>query len=365
MNRTPIPIPFTRRLAHWQSKVMPSVLFFCLCIAIAVLWKQNLSLPSLVGQVDIRRLDIRTTTSGTITNLAVQLFQKVKAGDIIAKVNPSDPMTALGGSTDLVMAKKELLQLLSLRSASSDFDIQRNLLDKERLRTEFLQQKVNLASAEIRLQNLENEYERAKGLIKQQLLSESQFDLAEKNFLSSQAEVNERKLFIKDLAATIETIEGLIQSSQEIETVKMEIDRNSLARSIARMEQEWVIRAPSDGIITGIQKRQGEMIGSSDSVVTLTENASNKVVAYVPQGLDIPLSIGQAVTIRSRSQRLQQARAVVVRMGESFEIMPDMISQLQLHRLGGLGIPILIEVPDSFACKPGEMVNIIMDSPHE
>ena len=59
MNRTPIPIPFTRRLAHWQSKVMPSLLFFCLCIAIAVLWKQNLSLPSLVGQVDIRRLDIR------------------------------------------------------------------------------------------------------------------------------------------------------------------------------------------------------------------------------------------------------------------------------------------------------------------
>jgi len=365
MNRTPIPIPFTRRLAHWQSKVMPSVLFFCLCIGIAVLWKQNLSLPSLVGQVDIRRLDIRTTTSGTITNLAVQLFQKVKAGDIIAKVNPSDPMTALGGSTDLVMAKKELLQLLSLSSASNEFDIQRNLLDKERLRTEFLQQKVNLASAEIRLQNLENEYERAKGLIEQQLLSESQFDLAEKNFLSSQAEVNERRLFIKDLAATIETIEGLIQSSQEIETVKMEIDRNSLARSIARMEQEWIIRAPSDGIITGIQKRQGEMIGSSDSVVTLTENASNKVVAYVPQGLDIPLSIGQAVTIRSRSQRLQQARAVVVRMGESFEIMPDMISQLQLHRLGGLGIPILIEVPDSFACKPGEMVNIIMDSPNE
>ena len=78
------------------------------------------------------------------------------------------------------MAKKELLQLLSLSSASSEFDIQRNLLDKERLRTEFLQQKVNLASAEIRLQNLENEYERAKGLIKQQLLSESQFDLAEK-----------------------------------------------------------------------------------------------------------------------------------------------------------------------------------------
>ena len=34
--------------------------------------------------------------------------------------------------------------------------------------------------------------------------------------------------------------------------------------------------------------------------------------------------------------------------------MPDMISQLQLHRLGGLGIPILIEVPDSFACKPRE-----------
>jgi len=361
MSQAPIPIPLKRRLAHWQSRLLPSSLFFLLCLAVLLLWQENLSLPSLVGQVDIRRLDIRTTASGTITNLSVQLFQKVRRGEIIAKLDPADPMTSLSSQADLLLAKKELLQLLSLTTASSEFDIQRNLLDKERLRTEWLQQKVNLASAEIRMENLRNEYERAKGLREQELLSESQYDLAEKNFLSTEAEVKERQIFIEDLSRTIASIEGLIANSQEIETARMEIDRTSLKRSIARLEQEWVIRAPADGIITGIQKRQGELVGSSDSIVTLTEDASNTVVAYLPQGLEVPLSIGETVTIRSRSQQLRQASAMVVRMGTSFEIMPDMISQLQLHRLGGLGIPILIQVPDTFDCKPGEMVNIVLE----
>jgi multidrug resistance efflux pump len=361
MSQAPIPIPLKRRLAHWQSRLLPSGLFFLLCLAVLILWQENLSLPSLVGQVDIRRLDIRTTASGTITNLSVQLFQKVRRGEIIAKLDPADPMTSLSSQADLLLAKKELLQLLSLTTASSEFDIQRNLLDKERLRTEWLQQKVNLASAEIRMENLRNEYERAKGLREQELLSESQYDLAEKNFLSTEAEVKERQIFSEDLSRTIASIEGLIANSQEIETARMEIDRTSLKRSIARLEQEWVIRAPADGIITGIQKRQGELVGSSDSIVTLTEDASNTVVAYLPQGLEVPLSIGETVTIRSRSQQLRQASAMVVRMGTSFEIMPDMISQLQLHRLGGLGIPILIQVPDTLDCKPGEMVNIVLE----
>ena len=81
------------------------------------------------------------------------------------------------------------------------------------------------------------------------------------------------------------------------------------------MEQEWAIpERHQTASSPAFKKRQGEMIGSSDSVVTLTENASNNVVAYVLKAGY--LSIGQAVTIRSRS-RLQQARAVVVRMGES------------------------------------------------
>jgi len=152
MSQAPIPIPLKRRLAPWQSRLLPSSLFFLLCLAVLILWQENLSLPSLVGQVDIRRLDIRTTASGTITNLSVQLFQKVRRGEIIAKLDPADPMTSLSSQADLLLAKKELLQLLSLTTASSEFDIQRNLLDKERLRTEWLQQKVNLASAEIRME---------------------------------------------------------------------------------------------------------------------------------------------------------------------------------------------------------------------
>jgi hypothetical protein len=71
-------------------------------------------------------------------------------------------LTTLGSQADLLLAKKELLQLMNLTTAASAFDIQRNVLDKERLRTELMQQKVALASAEVSLQNLENEWYRAR-----------------------------------------------------------------------------------------------------------------------------------------------------------------------------------------------------------
>ena len=357
-NLKPIAVPAWKRWLEFRHRVLPFIMFVVVLFLVGILWKSHLSSPSLIGQVQVMRLDIRTPSSGTITNLSVELFQKVRKGDTIAKLDPGDPLTALGSQAQLLLAKKELLQLMNLTTAANAFDIQRNVLDKERLRTELLQQKVNLASAEITLQNLENEWNRAKGLFEEKLLSESAYDQAEKSFLAAKAEVKARNNLIEDLGKTIQGIESLIEGSREIEEAKLEIDRTTLQRSIAKLEQEWIIRAPKDGIITSIQKRAGEMVGSSDSIATLTQSGTRTIIAYLPQGSEIPISAGQEVEIKTRSQFVRYCTAKVSKVGESYESMPDQLSQLQLFKAGGFGIPILIDMPDEFECLPGELVNI-------
>jgi multidrug resistance efflux pump len=358
-----IPIPAWKRWMEFRHRVLPSIMFVVVLFLVGFLWKSHLTSPSLIGQVQTMRLDIRTPSSGTLTNLAVELYQKVRKGDIIAKLDPGDPLTSLGSQAQVLLAKKELLQLMNLTTAANVFDIQRNVMDKERLRTELLQQKVNLASAEISLKNLENEWHRSKGLFDEKLLSESAYDRAEKAFLAAKAEVEARNELISDLGRTIQSIESLIEGSREIEEAKLEIDRTTLQRSIAKLEQEWLIRAPVDGVITAIQKRSGEMVGSSDSIATLTQSGTRSVIAFLPQGSEIPLSIGQSLEIKTRSQFVKQCKGTVTKVGESYEPMPDQLSQLQLFKIGGIGIPILIELPDEFQCLPGELVNITFNTP--
>ncbi|MBT5926825.1 MAG: HlyD family efflux transporter periplasmic adaptor subunit [Verrucomicrobia bacterium] len=359
----PIGVPAWKRWLEFRHRVLPFIIFVLALLAVITLWDKHLTSPSLIGQVETTRLDIRTPSSGTITNLLVTLFQNVQKGDTIAKLDPGDPLTALGSQADLLLAKKELLQLMNLTTAASAFDIQRNVLDKERLRTELMQQKVALASAEVQLENLKNEWNRAKDLHAQELLSDSQYDLAEKTYTGAQAAVNERKNLIIDLGKTIQTIEQLITSSQEIEEAKLDIDRTTLQRSIAKLEQDWIIRAPTDGTVTAIQKRQGEMVGSSDSIITLTESKSDTVITYLPQGSEIPVKIGQKVNIKTRTQLVRECQATIVRIGTSYELMPDMLSQLQLYKLGGIGVPLIMQLPPDFECLPGEMVNITLNIP--
>jgi multidrug resistance efflux pump len=359
----PIGVPAWKRWLEFRHRVLPAIVFVMALLAVSTLWDRHLTSPSLIGQVRTTRLNIRTPSGGTITNLTVQLFQQIQKGDTIAKLDPGDPLTTLGSQADLLLAKKELLQLMNLTTAASAFDIQRNVLDKERLRTELMQQKVALASAEVSLQNLENEWYRAKDLHDQELLSESLYDLAEKNYLAARAEVEERNILIKDLGKTIQSIEKLIASSQEIEEAKLDIDRTTLQRSIAKLEQEWVIRAPATGTVTAIQKRNGEMVNSSESIITLTQTQSDTVIAYLPQGSEIPILVGQSVNIKTRTQSVRECQATIVRVGSSYEMMPDMLSQLQLYKLGGIGVPLIVKLPPDFHCLPGEIVNITLDIP--
>ena len=155
----------------------------------------------------------------------------------------------------------------------------------------------------------------------------------------------------------------MITSSQEIEEVKLDIDRTTLQRSIAKLEQEWVIRAPATGTVTAIQKRNGEMVNSSESIITLTQTQSDMVIAYLPQGSEIPVLVGQSVNIKTRTQSVRECQATIVRVGTSYELMPDMLSQLQLYKLGGIGVPLMVKLPPDFHCLPGEMVNITLDVP--
>ena len=51
-NLQPIPIPFARRLHHARTGLLPVAVFGMALAVVALLWKDNVAAPTLVGQAE-------------------------------------------------------------------------------------------------------------------------------------------------------------------------------------------------------------------------------------------------------------------------------------------------------------------------
>src|SRR5215510_707629 len=98
-----IPSPPAHRWREFRIRVMPVVVFF------VVLWKNHLSAPTVMGEVEVVKADIKSEKVGTLANLSVTRFQLVTNGQILAKLITADD-EALTASLDVIEADLKLMR---------------------------------------------------------------------------------------------------------------------------------------------------------------------------------------------------------------------------------------------------------------
>lgn len=82
----PIPLKRSEKWRDWRQQVLPILVFVFLLGGVALFWREVASPSTFLGQVETQQVEISSPDAGLITNLFVEPFQTVKAGDLIAVV---------------------------------------------------------------------------------------------------------------------------------------------------------------------------------------------------------------------------------------------------------------------------------------
>src|SRR5688572_33275936 len=105
----PIPTPPAQRWRNLRLQYVPFIVFALGLAAAAVIWTRWVAPPTLVGEVEAIRTELRSAQSGRIIELKVDLLQEVKAGDVVGQVLVNEP-GVLNASLTVIRAEMEVLR---------------------------------------------------------------------------------------------------------------------------------------------------------------------------------------------------------------------------------------------------------------
>jgi multidrug resistance efflux pump len=146
MERLPtIPTPLGQRWREIRIKMMPATVFLCALLAVALIWKDNVSPPTMLGEVEAIRACVSSPKPGILAQLNIVRLQEVKAGDSIGQVITTDPRI-LQSSLAIIQAEIQLLRL----NLDPILSQQRVALAYDRLRLDWMDQRVQLATARVK-----------------------------------------------------------------------------------------------------------------------------------------------------------------------------------------------------------------------
>jgi multidrug resistance efflux pump len=354
----PIPIPLRQRWHDVRLRVLPGVVLVAALITLVLLWKDHVAPPTLVGQAEPVLADVSCYKPGVLAQLTASRFQKVKAGDPVGVVMVTDPKI-LASSLAVMQAEIELLRA-DMKPVVAQ---QRNAMDYDQLRLDWMKQRAQLATARVNLQLAETEYHRMDELFKDKIVAQRVFEQAQAARDRLQNEVVE----LTHLVGEVEQNFQLLQLTNSPDISKVSIDPMraaiELQESKLRLTEAELgpvtLKAPIDGIVTTIYKRPGEAVSAAQPILAIATVDAVRIVGFMrPPILQQP-QVGMRVEVRTRGLHRQIGKATVVEVGAQFEAIPPTLLGPMNFANVMQGLPVDISLPANLKIRPGELVDLI------
>ena len=353
-DHAPIPIPLSHRWRDFRIRFVPFLIFAITLVVIGTLWRQAVAPASLTGQVEPIKASVSSPLAGAIVELTVDRFQSVKAGTLIARVRPGDPRESL----DLMRSQLDLLRTSTDPQAAQ----RREAVDYQKLRLSWLQQKVDLSTAQIKLQFAGVELERATKLYGQKAITEKAYDLTLKQKQAVESQVEERGKLVADLEKALEALRvaGPVagQGADSDAFQKTLRAQDAQMRQIEENLQGLALTAPIDGMVTSIVHWTGENVPAGEPIVVLTATHSDRIVGYLREPFPLDPQVGMEVDVQTRTSRRINGRGLVTHLGVEFEP----ITNPALHPAASpeVGLAIEVSLPPGLPLRPGELVSLVI-----
>jgi HlyD family secretion protein len=224
--------------------------------------KDLVSVVSASGEVKpTKYVNVSSNVSGRIVDLRVKEGERVRAGQVLARID----------STRFEAGEKQASAAVEAARA----DLKRMEADLEASRLAF---------------------ERSQRMRDQQLVSEQAFEQAQAELKMKQAAVESQRRRIAQSAAMLES------------------DRDDLAKT--------VVTSPMDGVVTSLQKEQGEVVIGAQSfqptvIMTVADLSAMEVEVLVDETDIRNLSVGQEAEVRVDALEGLKIKGQVTEIGSS------------------------------------------------
>ena len=353
----PIPIPFAQRVRLAQTTLLPTVVFLGTLVAVAILWRERVGAPSMVGQADGALANVSSHQAGVLVGMRVARFQKVTTGEPIASVMIADPKL-VEASLAVIRSELDVLRATLNPIAAQ----QRNAVNYAQLRLNWMRERAELATARVNVQLAELQLQRAQDLFNNQIASQSEFDTAKANFQGLQKQVEELGKLVVEGEESFRNLQPT--NSTDISRISDEPMRAAIAAAESKLRlaeaqlSPLTLRAPIDGTVTAVYFRSGESITPGQPVVVIAADKPMRIVGYLRQPISREPSPGTAVQIRTRTARREVGTGRIVDVGGQLEPLP-LALQSPLKIAGAeLALPVNISLPTTMNLRPGELVDI-------
>lgn len=373
-----IPAPFALEAARLARRLLPVALWLLALGASGWLLRKRAAPAQLVGIAQPLERHVAAPAFGSLSALAVGPLERVRAGQVLAlfddKAINAEIETARMQAGQLraeASAEEARLRLQLSLEASNRLDNRRRFeADVERYRQAGLELTTTISRDRVDLERLGLELGRTHSLVKDHALGESEFDdiRLRHGALAKSIEDNERALAQTriDLAAAQERFSSFAAGTSIEPSFDVAVEPLRLAVSVqekrleelALRREALVLRSPVEGQVTQVFHGPGESIRPGDSILVVTREKPEHVVAYIEEPSTIAVRPEMEVTVRRRSSFYAPVRASVVRVGPALEQLPARLWRAPNVPLWGR--PVIIAAVPELGLTPGEIVGVTL-----
>jgi multidrug resistance efflux pump len=352
-----IPRPAAQRWRDFKLAYLPLIVFAAAAILVYQLWHSNWAPFGFVGEVQSDRSTVISPVLGRMTDLCASDYQMVTNGQVLARISARSE-EAIEAEFAAARADLDVMRVRMLQ------DQERNLLNHAQTRTELLLQKLELATARIRLRQAESEFDRARQLYEQKLLSagvgidQDGYEVALRDRDALRAEVAEKETIVQELEQVVGEVPSTTESSRAIHAA-IEAAIKSQAESLEKLEGPSTIRSPIDGMVMRIYRRTGEIVAEGEPLFEIRGVQPTSVLGYIRQPITFVPAAGDEVKVLTRGRPRLEGTARVERVGGHLETFAQTLRVRGFDASQERGLPVLLSYPDSMELRPGELVDLV------
>lgn len=345
-------------------------------VAIAVILGGRTARFEYIGIASTAYYEVSPSTVGTIERIAVELYEPVEAGTIVATLEPGAVKASLAtAQAELVRLEAELEseravlvrgvgpQQMDWRTDLSSFE-----LEVEQRRLEELTLKVEIENDEVEKERLATRLARLRPLHAAGVVSAYEYDDARLLHDQVVRRLEENKVLLAMIQEKFQTAEARLRTFNEslptegreqslLAPLKAAVEVQVKRIDEIRAERErLVLRSPVAGQVSQVPAHDGQSVVAGEPVILVARRFASEVVGYLPEHMAAVAAENMKVVVARASDPSVRAESVLLRIAPTIEPLPE---RLWLRPgVPEYGRPFVVATAMTLELIPGERVSV-------
>lgn len=254
----------------------------------------------LIGTVDANQVIVSAQVEGRIQKLLVDEGTPVKAGDLIAVLDPSELQAQEAAATATIASLRRKVEEMQHTEKSTSGSTTSDVANAE---ARLSSAKAQLQQAQATLDRTESDSRRMIALAKAGIASDQERVQAETNLQAAQATVQAQKDLVTAAAADLKAAEARTYQANAAKSTVAATEAD-LKNAIALKNQAGVrlgytnIYAPVSGTVSVRAARQGEVVTIGAPIVTIVDLSDTWARAAIPETYADHIGYGDVLRVR-------------------------------------------------------------------